>query len=384
MAVAGCCVFLLVEWQQLAVVRPQLGGLLCYVALLVLLTSRRWRRTNWIIVSGLFVVWANLHGSFLVGLAVLAAFCAGRAFDVIRRCRRAAAVLHDTRVRRYFLLAEIAAVAALLNPYGIDLYAETFSVASNANLADLVEWGPLHLRMRQGQAAALAALALMFLYRFSPRRISTSEVLLLVGFGGAALWISRMIVWWAPPAAYLMVLHGGAILKQRRTPRDESDTAAARPSWAVATIGLVWIFFAYTPFGVTLLHGKPPESRAAHSDETPIGAVQRLNEHPPEGLIFNTYEWGDYLLWAGPDDVEVFVASHAHLVPEEVWDDYMHVINVGSNWESVLERYGVNTVVIDTARRATLIGALRDDDDWQVDYEDSRSVVFVRREPIGR
>ena len=29
------------------------------------------------------------------------------------------------------------------------------------------------------------------------------------------------------------------------------------------------------------------------------------------GLVFNVFEWGDYLLWAGPPDVKVIVTSQA-------------------------------------------------------------------------
>ena len=71
--------------------------------------------------------------------------------------------------------------------------------------------------MKQGQAAAVAALALIVAYRMSPRRVRTTEVLLLVGLGASALWTSRMIVWWAPVAVYCLVLHAAAALRCQRS-----------------------------------------------------------------------------------------------------------------------------------------------------------------------
>ncbi|MGE0377324.1 MAG: hypothetical protein AB7Q45_18085, partial [Planctomycetaceae bacterium] len=190
--------FAVADYQQLLIVRPQLAGLVCFVALFTILTAYRWRPAFWFVIPLLFALWANLHGSFIVGLGLLATCCLGRAIDVYRHLPRVRAITADPIVRRLFVLTELAAVAVLANPYGLGLYAEVFAVAGHPNLQDLIEWEPLTLRMSQGKAFAGCGLALIFAYRFSPRRVRAGEVLLLVGLGGAALWSSRMILWWAP------------------------------------------------------------------------------------------------------------------------------------------------------------------------------------------
>lgn len=381
-SVAGLVVFLWVDWQQLIVVRPQLAGLAAFLILLGILQARRWRTGYWYAVPLLFVAWANLHGSFVVGLGLLAATFTGRACDVWRRSRRLGAVLHDRRTRRLLVLTELAAVAALLNPYGLGTYAEVLSFSSNANLQALVEWQPLHLRMLQGQAMALAGLALVVVYRFSPRRVTTAECLLLLGTGAAALWTSRMIVWWAPMAAYYLTLHTSAILSQRVKPAWKYAPSPRTGRWTVVAVGTVWICFAYTPFGARVLHGRSPELSRSVSEQTPLGITDYLRRHPPKGQVFNTYEWGDYFLWAGPPEMEIFAASHAHLIPEDVWQDYLRIAGTAAGWEDRLDRYGVNTVAVDHRVRRELIARLRRDESWRLAYEDAVGAVFVRREPI--
>ncbi|HUG90383.1 MAG TPA: hypothetical protein VML55_06100, partial [Planctomycetaceae bacterium] len=204
---AGAALFLWVDWIQLEVFRPQLAGLVCFLALWFVLTARRWSRANWIVVPAIFALWANLHGSFPVGLAVLACFLVGRAVDVERHSRQIGWIVFDRQVQRYFFLLELAAAAALLNPYGPGLYAEVFSFAAHPNLGDLSEWRPLTLEMTQGTVAGITALVLVFLYRLTPRRISAIEVLVLVVLGFVAMRTSRFVVWWAPVAAYYAVLH---------------------------------------------------------------------------------------------------------------------------------------------------------------------------------
>ncbi len=383
----GCCLFAWVNWQQLRIIRPQLAGLVCFVSLLVLLTSRRWSRANWLAVPLLFALWANLHGSFPVGLAALGCFCLGRALDVARRTGRLKAVLRDARTRRCLSLTGLAAAAVLLNPYGWGLYAEVWSISANANLDDLVEWQPLTLHMKQGQAAAAAVLALIFVYRMSPRRVSAAEVLLLAGIGGAALWVSRFVLWWAPVAGYCLALHGSAAWKGKRKKekgkRQEEESASAKSprsgKWTLVTVGLVLFFFASSPLGLALLRPDQADRRDSLSVQTPVGAVEHLKKHPPCGQVFNTFEWGDYLLWAGPKEIQVFVASHVHLVPRAVWLHYRQILHAAPGWEETLVRYGVNTIVIDRAGHKSLTNRLRQNDDWQIDYADRRSIVFTRK-----
>ena len=381
-ALSAVVVFLTVAWSQLIVMRPQLAGLVCFVALLSLGTSRKTRTSDWIIVPVLFAAWANLHGSFLIGLALLVCFVVGRAVDVIRRTGSLRSVVRDDRTRGRFLLLELAAVAVLLNPYGIGLYVEALQISSNANLQELTEWAPLSLREGQGQLFAAVAVFLAMLYRWSPRRVRTWEVLALVGFGGAALWSSRLLIWWTPVAALLVATHGYAAWRSSQRLSMVGEPAPRAGKWSVVTVGLIFICFGYSPIGVKMIHGKNPELKRAVSTYTPVAAVEYLKQNPPQGLIFNIYEWGDFLQWNGPPGMKVFVNSHAHLVPRDVWQAYMQIIEQRSGWEEGLDRYGVNTVVLDKDFREPLIKTLKDDAKWKVVFEQDGQTVFVRRKPI--
>lgn len=377
--------FLLCDWKQLGIVRPQLAGLLCFVLLFTLLNARTWRNSNWFLITGLFALWANLHGSFPVGLGLIGCFLVGRALDVGRKSGSWKAMFGDRVTRRYLLLLELSAVAVLVNPYGLQLYSEVFAFSSNANLSELVEWNPLTLRMYQGKAAAFLGLLLVIAYRLTPRRISTAEVLILVGLGTAALWSSRMIIWWAPVAAYYLAIHGAAIWGHKLTrlvEQNEEDEIHYAGKWSIVSVGMVWICFAISPIGSQMLHGKQVDYKKSVSSSTPIGAVNYLKEKQIEGQLFNSMELGDYLLWDGPANASVFASSHVHLLPEEIWNHYLRIVNLGSDGEELLERYGVNTIVLDLPRRNALLRKLERDGVWRVGYKDGRSVVLLRNKPI--
>jgi hypothetical protein len=269
----------------------------------------------------------------------------------------------------------------MLNPYGWRIYEAAWQLASNPNLADLVEWKPLRLWMWQGRAALVVSLSLLGLYSLTPRRISITEAVLLLGFGAATLATSRMIVWWGPIAAYYASVHASAIWHRWRRGRSALFWSARKiPAYfAVAVVGIA---LALTPLAGVRGQGMPFDPRDGLSSQTPVDATRFLQTHPPRGQIFNSLEWGDYLLWAGPPGLEVFVASHVHLVPRAVWQGYMRIITLDDGWPKILDRYRINTAIVDDDLHAALADALREDPTWSVAYEDSQGAIFVRRRPL--
>ncbi|MDA1166207.1 MAG: hypothetical protein O3B13_24185, partial [Planctomycetota bacterium] len=232
-----------VEYQQFAVPRPQMAGFLLFCMLLSMLLKREWSPKNWVVVPVMFALWANMHGSFIVGLGLLGCFVAGRAVDLLRRTGQVGMLLRDNRLRRLFLLTELSAIATLLNPYGLTLYSEVLSFGDNPNLESIIEWQSLHIRMSQGQAAAFAGLILFMIYRVSPRRAMTAEVLSLVVFGASALWTSRMIMWWAPLAGCFAAIHGAAAWRKWQHQEVSPVTPERTSLWTVVSLGLAFIFF---------------------------------------------------------------------------------------------------------------------------------------------
>lgn len=378
-----------VEWQQLEIVRPQLAGLVFFMVLLTLLTSRRWHKATWVGVPLMFVLWANMHGSFPVGLGLIGAFCAGRFIDIWRHSSFKMA-LNNKQVQRLFLLTEICAIAVLANPYGLGIYSEVLTFSSNPNLQPLVEWHPISFGMKQGKAAFALACILIFVYRATPRRVTTVEPIVLIGLGVATLMTSRMLLWWGPVAAYYLAMHINAIRVHRNRKYlkslDEDPFAEfhSPPAgiWSVGSAGLIWIAFATSTFGNSLVHGQVFELDKYVSNQTPIKAVAYLNENPPDGQIFNTYEWGDYILWAGKG-LNVYAASHAHVLPNYIWRHYFAVVRNGANGDSMLARYGVNTILASKVYHEEFVEDVRGEMEvWYVAYEDDIAVIFKRIHPI--
>ena len=206
-------------------VRPSCLGAICLAVLLAILTHfrapgfsplraedgcSRPARSGWrvgVAIGLLFVLWANLHLSFLAGLATLAAVTAGRCYQVAVRTRSFRRVFADRRVRQWVLLTELAAVAALINPYGLGLYYEAVRLLTHETLHATPVWQALSLRSWSGVMLVVTAAAFIVALRHSRRRVHPVHIVLLVLATGGMLVSGFGVRWFAPLAALILARH---------------------------------------------------------------------------------------------------------------------------------------------------------------------------------
>jgi hypothetical protein len=104
----------------------------------------------------LFCVWINLHGSWIIGLGLLALYIFCGLFRVSAGIFQQEGFSVEQRNR---LLATLGASLAVLfvNPYGWRLVWNPLDMAFNQslNIANVVEWQPLNLGWNVGKAAAI-------------------------------------------------------------------------------------------------------------------------------------------------------------------------------------------------------------------------------------
>jgi hypothetical protein len=374
-----------VNLPQFLVIRPQLIGTLFFCIVLVWSLGRQ--KTDlrvWIMFPLMFAVWANCHGSFTLGLTLLGLAAIGRFADVLTRGRSIRAALCDASLHRTILLIQLSAVAVLLNPYGLMAYTETFRVAANPNIDSMFEWDALTLRTAQGQRVAAGALLLFMTLKMTPRRIRSFEFLVLALFGILALWSQRMITWWAPAAAIITSVHAAAWVRSSHGLRRRLGPRRATGLWSVVNLGLCWILFSLTNFGIQTVKGRTPEPATMVSAQTPVTAVAWLNsvESLPRGIAFVPAEWAGYVMHEGPSALQPMVNLHVHVIPQEVWNDYLRLRSGPGDAASLLERYGINLVMVDANRQPGLMKRLQKSEDWSMQFSDQQGAVFFRLDRI--
>ena len=422
----GCTGLLIfIGWSRFATIRPENFAVLCF-ALLLLLTmrlhgfagqplpggaqARKFDYWTWIGIPLAMLLWANLHGSFVVGLIVLACMLIGRVVEVGWQSRDTDTVLQDSAARRWLYLFELSAAATLINPLGLDLWIHTVTFSSNPNLAQVLEWEPLVVFGVGGRPFAVSVVLLLIIWRQSRRAIRPTEVVLLLVFGFAAINGVRMLGWYAPIFVVVVAPHIADIIARwfpSLAACEENNTDAA-PLFAnlgvadneeeyelppgqsfrfsLAALLLIWIAFAVSP-GSQIIFDKARDRPQLMSSDTPVSLTDYLDEaYGPEakkplpgGQTFHPLWWGDWLKHAGPDQLQAFVTTNIHLVPPQVWRDYQRVTNLQDGWENTLNRYNVTTVIVDRQKQRSFDRVLSHSDRWERNYEDEQAAIYVRK-----
>ena len=238
LSLLGLALVVVISWSRHAIIRPEIFGALCFAILLWMIVrqdpdsrvnpdsvKRPGPLATWLGVPLLFVLWTNLHGSFPVGVIVLACYALGSGIEVAWRSRSFWAVVADSRVRRWVIWTELAAAATLVNPYGTELIAFTFRFAHNANLKDVLEWFPLKLVDFEGWLVSFSVILVMIVLRHSRRAVRPVEVLLW----GAMMWLlagaARMINWYAFALMIILMPHMADVLRRFVTARASTSPA---------------------------------------------------------------------------------------------------------------------------------------------------------------
>lgn len=383
--IVAAAIFLKVNLDQMLVIRPQLAGLLFYCIVVAWsLGRRRHSKAVWIGLPLMFVLWANIHGSFSMGLLLMAITGIGRFGDVRVISKSLRLALLDRELHRTILLTQLCAAAVLINPAGLAIYPEVLNVAGNPNIGSMFEWDALTLRSAQGQSAAAVALLAFMAIKLSPRRLHCGEVLAFVVTGLLAMWSARMLNWWAPVAGILAGTHLLAAMRKSTRWLKNAQPGEPRGIWTVVNVLLIVIFCLPTRFGESVRRGVTPPLARLVSRETPLATVDFLESMKtlPQGIAFVPAEWAGYAMNRGPRSLEPMVNLHVHVIPEQVWNDYIRLINGPTDWNGLMDEYGINLAVVDKDRQPGLLKRIRESPDWTADYEDHQGVVFTRNGPI--
>ncbi len=392
-------------WGRLTSFGSESFGVLAFAMLLWLITGTRasalggesdtadrvrqgpiWRL--WLGIPLLFVAWANLDASFVYGLVVLACMALGHAIDVGWRSGSPRAAIDDPTVRRGLYLAELAAAATLLNPYGIDLIMQhQLVLAASSNLLYVAEWQPLVMNGLLALGFALSFVALLFVFRHSRLRVPAAHGLLLAFFAFAAATAVGRMVWYGPIFVWVVAPHLAEIVARARYPArwrqiaEESRLFAGSSSrYTMLSATLLLIVFILSPIGSQAL-GRESRPLGQLLGSAPLELAGYLVSNPPRGQVFNPASWGDWLALQGPSGLRLFTSTNVHLLPLRVWESYRRISGAVSGWSRTLDRYRIDTVIVRKLEHQSLVGAIRFSEDWILAYEDDQAMVFERVSP---
>lgn len=361
--------------------RSQVLGLLCLAGLLVLVADRRRHPGRLWLAVPLLAAWANLHGSFPVGLALLGLAAAE---DVAMR--------HETRSAAVVLVAAV--LATLANPFGLDAWRYVAVIGTDPTIARfVVEWrhtSPFDLAGAAFYASVAAVVALVAIRSRQRDRPLLTTLAWLGGLAFLGAWAVRAIAWWgvgaAPVASALLTAsvasHAGP--KAGGTERVTAPPAGGRVGLARAEIAFV-AALAVLVAAVQPVWRPSPDGAGIGSRlrDAPAGIARAVGDAAaarPAARVFNAQRWGSWLELAAPEAL-LFADSRIELIPAPAWSDYLLVSDGDARWRETLDTWRVDVIVVALADRPALAALVRGDAGWRVTYQDVDGLVAVRSTP---
>ena len=335
-------------------------------------------------------VWTNLHGGFLVMVAVLGVLSVGLAIEALLKASddlanpTLASLIHNanwSQTMRYALLTVACAAVSLVNPYGWGLHqhiveymrsdwimnvvqefrspsfrGETMLQFEVLLFSGLIAAG--HLLRRRRVAQGLLILFFSYLALSSARHVPLFVAATL------PLIAAEVAEWWA---TFTKDAPKGSLRKILNQMAEDSLPGFRRTSiWPVAfVVALIFI-------------GKPikwPEDFP--SEIFPVSIVKSHEAQIVASRVLTTDQWADYLIFRNPTKQRVFVDGRSDFYGEKIGNQYIQLLNGAWDWERTLNQYQFTMALLPVEQ--PVVQLLKQSPDWRVVQDDGKRILLERR-----
>jgi hypothetical protein len=314
----------------------------------------------------IFLVWSNLHIQFIYGIFVVALFVA---VNLLQRLARHLGFAPGYILPPTFPVLPMGAIFAgcllttCIGPYSFHLYEVVYKYSRAKTAYTLVsELLPpdfsqfSHYALLLLPAAAFVALG----WR---KQIDPFKLALLAVASAVAFRTVR--------DAWFVCITAAACIADFSTPearRDSEETLGERLLMAAIVVIVLWLLAPGMGFDRSSIE------RALHR-QVPVHAVKFLQQSPHPGPLYNTFDWGSYLIWAMPE-YPVAIDGRTDLYGDEL-DERFALTARGVSYND--DPYLNESRLIVLQQKNILVKFLTADPRFELIYEDGVAVIFARR-----
>jgi hypothetical protein len=352
--------FFLLDLPILGTIRPQLFGQLGGALVLLACADlpRKWHPLVWLPIVAAF--WANLHGTILMGLAMLGCHAMGMTWTVLQGCGNDfAKTARDARFQRAWLALVVTILGACLNPYGPTLFPKIILFGEHATLSFISEWRAMSPNSLTGGLMILSCLITAGLMKYGVKKWDLGELAMLALFGLATLSAIRMLAWWALAWPVVIVPHAAAAWSHYRKQQSHAVEEEADEPTSMRTllaIGVVFMAAIIAPPSYSLITGTARGEVPITATETPVYIAGEAVRRNLSGNFAAPMDWSDYLLWKTNARLKPMIYGHIHLAKLETFQDYQKVFSGDELWLQILNHQKVRYLFVSKERNKELTG----------------------------
>jgi hypothetical protein len=352
--------------------RSQMATFVFTPLIAYLLYLYKWKQIDrlWLIPI-VFVFWVNTHGGYISGFMVLGAVLAGEIANHVLGFD-GPEVLSWRRWRKLLIITLISGAVLLINPYTIAALQLPFKTVNIGVLQDFIEeWAAPNFHELYQQPMVWMLLLTLIIVGWSGRRLDATDAALLVIFAYISFLARRNIGLFALICTPILSRHATALIGRYRW----GQRSLARGNVIVNWIILLLILAAAL---LKVLVPIVPASQAqAEAMILPVQAADWIVANRPAGKLFNSYNWGGYLLWRLWPDYPIYADGRTDVYPNAFLQEYLEIVTGQKDAPALFDERGIGTVIIE--QESPLVTQLEKSGLWQEVYRDEKAAVLTRR-----
>jgi hypothetical protein len=372
--------------------KPELFSLLlfCWSALIFFYFKITRKKILLYIYPVIFAFWVNLHGAFLVGIVFLMLTFIGEILNKIFFPQESFTTDELIHLGTATILSW---VATLVNPYGINYLLSLYPIIMSA--IDFPNYLGTHGKIIMAYQSMWQFLSNFNVYFFSAvftawimtlmviivLILSVYDVIKKKTCDFTVLIISLALYWkgmetnrtsyFFPVFFFFTFFY---LLIYRSKLKNIYNKAAIFSF-------LIFIFFFISISYINLRYNVDSKwFGAGLEDSVPVEEVAFLKKYRVDGLIFNDYAIGGYLLWALYPDYKVFIDPRGGLYRNQVFWDYIKFTSkslTGSDINLFTQKYPFKIAII--SHQPLILSFLKESHEWRLLYFEKHAAILIHQ-----
>jgi hypothetical protein len=352
-------------------IRPQIIDWLMVALVWRTLEKEAWEKYRFI-APFLFIIWANLHGGFIIGIAIVTA------------ARMTSALLNKRFDYTDLVIVALCTLGTLVNYYGVGLWGEIWLTIMDYDIRNKIsEWMPFW-KGPSISYALLATLEIMLISKYwrllEKWKVSVFLLVVVVSLSSFRNLPFGVLIGASIALECMNLFYIDLKLLKRKS--------VIQRFWK---FNMLFCLSTFIIFAMSvLLSIKNADKISVRT--YPTNAINFLKSKSVTGEVFSEYKWGGYLIWKLPSQ-RVFIdgrmpswESHASPIQEsgDAFEEYSKIVN-GHNAESYFDKYNIQTILVTNPNNAYLISAITpqfiaevENGEWKKIYEDDIALIYER------
>jgi len=355
--------------------RSQVVSTLFFAILMFLLIRARTRLKSIFFLPLLFLIWANFHGDFTLGLLIVGVFLGSYFLIDFYKTKK----FNSQIFWKYGLVSAICFAVTFINPFGYHVYLESIRHFSNPYLKNVYEWMPIYNNCSYCHVSSfiIYALALIACFGFYIMRKKLFTIPFLI--------LAIMLIWptidtrrFLPIFVVVTLPFLAGFIQNIKL---DLSKYKILPLITIVVILISLEFNLYNRFTNYKLYNFTENDFCHFASECSTKTIDYLVSHPPKGKGFTFYDIGGYLIGKNIP-VKLFIDGRMHLWKDDAsgytaFGDYIKMY-YGPNIK-LFNKYDFDWLFIQKSSTIMKeIYATKNLGRWNIEYQDNDLIYLTR------